>query len=249
MNIPEAAVVIPAYNEAERIGRTLVSLSVQSRVDSELCPAIVVVDNNSNDGTAEVALEQANKCGLFALHVISEKRQGVAAASNTGFRFAIDELGAKVVARLDADTLPMTPWFNALTRRHAKRPNLALLTGPVLPGLEGDPRKLDMALLPIAKFMGKIIKAGRYHELGMLRFVPGHNMSTTSHAYNTVGGFSIGSTLTDDVDYNLKIMREFGARSIGKDRDMVVFTSSRRLRELGYLGAARHYLSDQVVTN
>lgn len=242
----EAVVVIPAHNEAERIGRTLASLSIQSGINMDTQPAIVVVDNNSSDGTTEVAKEFTNNCGPFTLHILSEDQQGVAATCDTGFRYAIDELGAKVIARLDADTNPMTEWFQALTSKHARKPRLALLTGPVLPGLEGDPRKLDMALLPSAKFIGRIIKAVRYRELGMLRFVPGHNMSTTAHAYDTVGGFTRATTLTDDVDYNLKIMREFGIRAIGKDRDMMVFTSSRRLRELGYLGAAKHYLHDQV---
>lgn len=249
MKTSETVVVVPAYNEAERIGQTLLSLSIQTGIDPEANPAIVVVDNDSSDGTKEAALELTGKCGSFALHIISEVERGIGAATDTGFRYAIDELGAKVVARLDADTIPMTIWYHAFAARHAAKQKLALLSGLVLPGMDGDPRVLDMALLPTAKLIGRIIKAARYQELGMLRFAPGHNMSTTAWAYDAVGGFSRTTGITDDVDYNLKILQEFGFRSMGKDRNMVVFTSSRRLRELGYLGAAKYYLTDELKTS
>ena len=51
-NVPEVSVIIPARNEAATIGACLSSLVTQDNVRAE----IIVVDDNSTDGTAEVAL-------------------------------------------------------------------------------------------------------------------------------------------------------------------------------------------------
>ncbi|MBS3073264.1 glycosyltransferase, partial [Candidatus Pacearchaeota archaeon] len=48
----EVSVVIPAYNEEKNIGKSLKSLSQQ---ETDKGFEVVVVDNNSTDGTAKVA--------------------------------------------------------------------------------------------------------------------------------------------------------------------------------------------------
>ena len=58
--IPRLSIVIPAYNEAERLGPTLdrvLSFIVEHPWESE----IVVVDDGSGDGTAEIARNYAGK--------------------------------------------------------------------------------------------------------------------------------------------------------------------------------------------
>jgi hypothetical protein len=87
------AVVVPAYNEAENIGYVL------DRIPAEVCgveTAVLVVDDGSRDGTAEVAAEHG---ALVARHVIN---RGGGAALRTGYRLMV-ESGAEVVVTLDAD--------------------------------------------------------------------------------------------------------------------------------------------------
>ena len=62
------AVVIPARNEADHIGRTLISLFTQS------CGQLIhiyVVDDNSTDGTAEAARAAVSESDRQKLHIIS----------------------------------------------------------------------------------------------------------------------------------------------------------------------------------
>jgi hypothetical protein len=87
------AVVVPAYNEAENIGYVL------DRIPAEVCgvgTAVLVVDDGSRDGTAEVA---ARHGALVARHVIN---RGGGAALRTGYRLMV-ESEAEVVVTLDAD--------------------------------------------------------------------------------------------------------------------------------------------------
>ena len=87
------AVVIPAYNEAESVA------DVIRQIPPQVCgvqTAILVVDDGSRDGTAEVA-EGAG--AVVARHVIN---RGGGAALRTGYRLTADA-GADVVVTLDAD--------------------------------------------------------------------------------------------------------------------------------------------------
>ena len=87
------AVVVPAFNEAENIGYVL------DRIPTEVCgveTSVLVVDDGSRDGTAEVA---ALHGALVARHVIN---RGGGAALRTGYRLMV-ESGAEVVVTLDAD--------------------------------------------------------------------------------------------------------------------------------------------------
>jgi glycosyltransferase involved in cell wall biosynthesis len=71
-------VVVPAFNEAERITRVLASMPRE--VDR-----VIVVDDASDDGTGEVARAQG-----ASVHVVRhERNRGVGAAIATGYRHAL----------------------------------------------------------------------------------------------------------------------------------------------------------------
>jgi hypothetical protein len=87
------AILVPAYNEVESIGHVL------NLMPAEVCgveTAVLVVDDGSRDGTAEVAAEHG---AVVARHVIN---RGGGAALRTGYRLMV-ESGAEIVVTLDAD--------------------------------------------------------------------------------------------------------------------------------------------------
>ena len=91
MKNPTVSVVIIAYNEEEYIAKTLDSLMKQTIKPEE----IIVVDNNSEDRTAEIASKYKG------VRVVSEKEQGMSPARNRGF----NEARSKILVKLDADTV------------------------------------------------------------------------------------------------------------------------------------------------
>ncbi len=98
------SVVIPAYNEEEYIEECILRLIEQgSNIDE-----IVVVDNNSTDGTADIVKRLAADDARIRL--ITESRQGVVYARSAGF----DSARGDIIARVDAETLVGEGWTEAL---------------------------------------------------------------------------------------------------------------------------------------
>lgn len=93
--MPLISVIIPALNAEATLGETLQSLAAQSFRDFE----VILVDDGSSDGTAEVAARFETQFPLRRLR--HESPQGVAQSLNDGLQAADSEL----VARLDADDL------------------------------------------------------------------------------------------------------------------------------------------------
>ena len=93
-------VILPTYNEKDNIGLIIHALQEQFRkIPHEM--HILVVDDNSPDGTADIVRAA---CDTFSnLHLITGEKQGLGAAYLRGMTFAINELLADVVMEMDAD--------------------------------------------------------------------------------------------------------------------------------------------------
>lgn len=114
-NQPSVSVVIPAYNEEALIGPCIESLLNQATLPLE----IIVVDNNSRDRTAAIAL------GYQLVRVITEKRQGIVHARNAGFNAAKGD----IIGRCDADSILPRNWVQHLSHSFQTR-DIAAISGP-----------------------------------------------------------------------------------------------------------------------
>jgi glycosyltransferase involved in cell wall biosynthesis len=96
-------VIIPAYNAAVTLPACLEAVRSQSGSLGTLVE-LIVVDDGSNDETAAVACR-------YSARVLSEAKQGPAAARNLGARNAAGDL----VLFTDADCIPASDWVEQLT--------------------------------------------------------------------------------------------------------------------------------------
>lgn len=89
------AVIIPAYNEQEAIGK------VVEAIPRNVAKYVIVVNNNSTDRT-KLVVEQIEKRvpGTF---VLDEIRKGYGWACLKGIDFAVQELNADVIVFMDGD--------------------------------------------------------------------------------------------------------------------------------------------------
>lgn len=114
--------IIPVYNRAELVSRTLSSVAQQT-----LRPLrVILVDNNSTDSTLPTLQQwkKANERGDFLIDVLTEARPGAAAARNR----ALAETTSEFVMFFDSD--------DTMAPGHCARA-LAALTSPRQPDLVG----------------------------------------------------------------------------------------------------------------
>lgn len=81
------SVVLPLYNVSEYVGDAIESISLQTYKDIE----VVLVDDGSEDGSLDVAMEAICSCGLKNYRAIQQENAGVSAARNRGAEAALGD--------------------------------------------------------------------------------------------------------------------------------------------------------------
>jgi dolichol-phosphate mannosyltransferase len=92
-----AWLVLPTYNEAENIGAMVTAVRPKLPASAQ----ILIVDDNSPDGTGRVADRLAAEHGNVAV-IHRERKEGIGPAYIAGFRRAL-AAGAELVIEMDAD--------------------------------------------------------------------------------------------------------------------------------------------------
>jgi glycosyltransferase involved in cell wall biosynthesis len=230
-------VVIPAYNEEGYISSTLDALAVQT-VPPE---AIVVVDNNSTDDTGGVVLSRQRD--FKNLHLIFEGQKGTGIACNTGFRYAIDELGAQTISRTDADASPYPDWNEIICKYFTNNAPKQLISGPSLPRQDEAYRLPDELLWPIYRRLWLLGNLSSRWPILPLRLARGYNMAIRKRAFDEVDGFPNSSIeeCDEDVVLSRRVIDSFGFEAIAHCRDMKVEVSMRRQRYLSMAGLVLYY--------
>ncbi|GAI49889.1 unnamed protein product, partial [marine sediment metagenome] len=96
-------IIIPTYNEKENIEKTIENLqSVFAKVPSNFKMHILIVDDTSPDGTADIIKRLMKKHDNLHLFINKEKK-GLGAAYIKGFKYAMEKLKADLVFEFDAD--------------------------------------------------------------------------------------------------------------------------------------------------
>ncbi|TSC91530.1 MAG: glycosyl transferase family 2 protein [Parcubacteria group bacterium Licking1014_17] len=118
--MPRVSIIIPAFNSAKNIKRTIESVSNQSFRDWEL----IVVDDGSTDNTKEIISEFQNNDPRIR-YIYQENSGGPAGPKNTGIKNSIGEL----IAFLDHDDewLPKKLEKQVYLMDHPRKNNTALV--------------------------------------------------------------------------------------------------------------------------
>lgn len=112
------SIVIPALNEEHYLARCLETIM---QYKTKELKEVIIVDNGSSDGTADVAKRYP------LVKVLSfSKPLGLPKAREPGFRAAKGDL----IASLDADVIIPEHWFEQIQEAFAADKSLLCLTGP-----------------------------------------------------------------------------------------------------------------------
>ncbi|HTY91680.1 MAG TPA: glycosyltransferase [Methanocella sp.] len=216
----DISIIIPTYNEEKYIGTCLKSLECQEYPGNY---EVIVSDGSSTDNTVAIAQEHADRVIVDCKDTIAYGRQvGTHAA-----RYS-------VLAFTDADTYIPPDWLGKLASSLGDR-RVVGVHGKLLP-LDGNRFENDFCnyvLPPYSQFMVDINKPS----------VPGSNFAVRKKAFNKVKGFNTKLVTAEDVDLCNRIKR------LGKfayNPDAVVYVSTRRVRQWGYLKMLSFYTSNTI---
>jgi dolichol-phosphate mannosyltransferase len=102
--LQKVCVIIPTYNEADNIKRLMDEIFIQEQINNDplVSVHILVVDDNSPDGTAEIVKEYLKRNSKVHLLFRNEKN-GLGAAYIAGMKYALANLKPDIVFEMDAD--------------------------------------------------------------------------------------------------------------------------------------------------
>jgi len=128
-------VAICTHNGANRLGKVLDQLSNLSILDDKSWE-ILVIDNNSQDGTPNVIEDYKKKwAGQINLRYTFEPKQGLAFAR----QHAIEQAHGKLVGFVDDDNFPSSNWLEAACQFSEENPNAGAFGSYVQGDFEVDP--------------------------------------------------------------------------------------------------------------
>ncbi|AWL88147.1 glycosyltransferase [Streptomyces globisporus] len=184
------SVLVPAYNERECIEATVRSLAA-----SEHPIEIIVIDDGSTDGTAD--LVEAMR--LPRVRVVRQQNAGKPAALNNGIRHARYD----IVVMMDGDTV-----FEPATVRELVQPFADPRVGAVAGNAKvGNRDSLIGAWQHIEYVMGFNLDRRMYDVLGCMPTIPGAVGAFRREALERVGGMS-EDTLAEDTDITMALHRD-----------------------------------------
>lgn len=214
------SIIIPTYNEEKYIGTCLRSLECQDYPGNY---EVIVSDGSSEDGTVAIAERLADR-------VIVDRKDTIAYGRQVGSQAA----RYQVLAYTDADTFIPSDWLSSLASSLEDR-RVVGVHGKLLP-LDGNRFENDFCeyvLSPYSQLMVNINKPS----------APGSNFAVRKKAFNQVKGFNTKLVTAEDVDLCNRI------KALGKfvyNPGAVVYVSTRRVREWGYLKMLSFYTSNAL---
>ncbi|MFD5781272.1 bifunctional polysaccharide deacetylase/glycosyltransferase family 2 protein [Streptomyces sp. NPDC126933] len=185
-----ATVLVPAYNERECIANT-----VRSLMASDHPIEVIVIDDGSTDGTADIVEE----LWLPNVHVVRQPNSGKPAALNNGIAHARHDL----VVMMDGDTV-----FEPSTVRELVQPFGDPRVGAVAGNAKvGNRDTLIGAWQHIEYVMGFNLDRRMYDMLRCMPTIPGAVGAFRRQALDRVGGMS-EDTLAEDTDITMAMHRD-----------------------------------------
>lgn len=183
-------VLVPAYNERECIANT-----VRSLVASDYPVEVIVIDDGSSDGTAN--LVEAMR--LPNVRVVRQRNAGKPAALNNGIAHARHD----IIVMMDGDTV-----FEPATVRELVQPFADPRVGAVAGNAKvGNRDSMIGAWQHIEYVMGFNLDRRMYDLLRCMPTIPGAVGAFRRDALDRIGGMS-EDTLAEDTDVTMALHRD-----------------------------------------
>ena len=210
---PPIDVIIPAYNEEEVIGDTLVAIdTAASRYTGPV--RVILMNDGSTDGTRELAL--ATMAGFR--HATGEVHDGRHGGKSESLNAALALTRADLIVRIDADTI-IGEWSLHYTPRWFEDPVIGLVEPMCFPRAARQ-----RTVFPYLRLFEELKQFGLNHltiqTVDGVNVVPGVFTAFRRSIAMELGGFTVGMN-GEDGDFTLRASR-LGYRS-WMDTEIIVY--------------------------
>lgn len=189
----DISIILCTYNRCKSLRKVLENLK-NLNVPETNSYEVLVVDNNSTDGT-RLVVESFMKSGFTNLRYHFEGRQGKSFALNTG----VEESKGRILAFTDDDCIVDQNWLVAIIKEFESCPHVG--------GIGGRVELYDKAAAPVAQRIHRerLLLSRPEHPLLM---IIGCNMAFRRNVFDMIGGFDVGlgpgtkiGAVSEDLDF------------------------------------------------
>lgn len=204
----KVSIIIPARNEAERIGDCIASILKQNYPAALL--EVIVVDDHSEDNTVQVVNNFRNKqVRCISLAAWLKEKEGVVAYKKEAIAAGIANSSGQLIVTTDADCTMGPNWLRQIVGKYEVYKSV-MIVAPV--DFNKDNSFLDA--FQSLDFMSMQGITAATHELKMGNMCNGANLAFTRAAYDAVGGYKDIDHMASGDDYLLmmKMQKAFPGR-------------------------------------
>jgi cellulose synthase/poly-beta-1,6-N-acetylglucosamine synthase-like glycosyltransferase len=224
--------VIPAYNEESGIAACLDAI-VGQKAGHDI--EIIVVNNASTDGTADVVKKYIKKYPEVKL--VNEPEKGIVHARRAGYLASKGEL----IANVDADTRITPGWIDRVLAEFARDPKLVGISGPFIYYDVSRSVRLIARIFYYIGFVFYIFIRFVFHVGSILQ---GGNFVVRRDALEKIGGYDTNiSFYGEDTDVARRLSKVGHVKFTFK---LPALSSGRRLAQEGSLTAGFRYATNIV---
>jgi cellulose synthase/poly-beta-1,6-N-acetylglucosamine synthase-like glycosyltransferase len=204
LDLPTATILVPARNEVANLRRLLPALLAQDYPADRL--QIVVVDDRSEDGTAE--LVRGSGKGRVDLVQVGELPPGIGPKKNAILR-GLDRATGEIVLQLDADNVPQAGWARAMAGSFGPR------TGSVCGLVFHAERPAEVPAWFHGTWAVEALGWAAVQDAAIGNGIPisanGGNLAYRRKAFESVGGFGKhGHVVSGDDDFLIQALGDSG---------------------------------------
>jgi glycosyltransferase involved in cell wall biosynthesis len=224
--------VVPAYNEEALIASCLAAIQAEiARTDCR--SEIIVVDNNSTDGTRRIA------SSIPGVVIVDEPQRGLVQARRAGYLAANGEF----IANIDADTILPEGWLRTALEEFSRSPDLVALSGPCI--YYDLPRSAQFVAAMFYRIAFATYLLVRF-VLGAGSMIQGGNFIVSKSALETAGGFNSDFCFYgEDTDLALRLSKVGPVKFSLK---LPALSSGRRFAAEGLFRAGLRYAVNYLWT-
>jgi len=218
------SVIIPARNEAGKIGSLIKEISNQQYPLTWM--EVIVIDDDSDDTTCEEASIEISKSPMDGEVIHLESTYSNTSPKKRALSTGIERAKGELILTTDADCHAGPLWVKTIVNHYLETKS-AFISGPV----RQSPLTTVFSKIQALEFLSLVGSGAGAIGAGKALMCNGANLAFRKDDFLKVGGYEGNENYTsgDDVFLMMKLQKEFGSRAVSfvKNQEAIIDTEAQ----------------------